>query len=202
MKIKTIIFDVGGVLVEAIFSPILDELAINHNLNNPNLKEYSWSLFEKVNLGKITERELFRNIIKEFNIPTEVSLLEERSTQLKPIPEVWEYVKKLQHKYKLIILSNLGKDWARLREEQFNISDWFDEVVWSCDIGINKPDKQIFSYVIDKFDLNPEECIFIDDKQNNVDAAKSLGMNGIIYQNPKQLKQELALLKVDVNSGI
>lgn len=201
MKIKVIIFDVGGVLVKEIFNPILDELAVDYNLNHLDLKEYSWSLFKKVNLGEIIERELFDSIIKKFNIPIEVSLLEERAMQLISIPEVWEYVKKLRHRYKLIILSNLGKDWAKLREEQFHISDWFDEIVWSCDIGISKPDKKIFSYVIDKFHLNPEECVFIDDKLSNIDAAKESGMNGIIYQTPQQLRQEFATLGVDVSSG-
>ncbi|MFA5966987.1 MAG: HAD family phosphatase [Patescibacteria group bacterium] len=200
MKIKTIIFDVGGVLVEKIFNPILNELANRYDLDYAVLKEYSWSLFDKVMLGEMTEKELFKDIINKFNIPAEVALLEERSTHLNPIPEVWEFVKKLQYKYKLIILSNLGRDWVKLREEQFHISDWFDEVVWSCDVGINKPDRRIFNYIIDKFALDPEACVFIDDKQNNIDAAQSFGMKGIVYQNPPQLEQDLAALGIDVAS--
>ena len=202
MEIKVIIFDVGGVLVEKIFSSLIDELAVEYSLNSATLREYSWLLFDKVNRGEMTENELFKNIIKKFDIPVSVSLLEKKSMQFKPIEKVWKYVKELKNRYKLAILSNMGKNWSMAREEQFHISEWFDEVVWSCDLGISKPNKQIFNYLTDKLNINPEECVFIDDKQSNIDAAQSLGMKGILYQNPQQLKQEFAALGVYVKSEV
>ena len=202
MEIKAVIFDVGGVLVEKVFGPLMDGLAVEYNLNSAALHKYSWSLFDKVNQGEMTEKELFENIIEKFNIPISASLLEEKSMQLKPIKKVWEYVRELKNRYTLAILSNLGKSWSIAREEQFHISNLFDEVVWSCDLGISKPNKQIFNYLINKLNINPGECVFIDDKQSNINAAQSLGMKGILYQNPQQLEQELALLGVYIKSKV
>lgn len=199
--IKAIIFDVGGVLVQKVFAPIVDWLAAEYHIDSSALHGYAWPLFGKVNLGQMTEKQMFEKIVKELHIPIDATLLEQKSMQLKLIPEVWECVKALKGKYKLAILSNMGHAWAKAREEEFHLSGLFDEIVWSCDLGLKKPDLKIFRYLIDKLNVSSEECIFIDDKPSNIDAAKESGMNGIIYQTPQQLRQELATLGVDVSSG-
>ena len=67
----------------------------------------------------------------------------------------------------------------------------FDEIINSSDIGLVKPNREIFSYVIDKFKLAAHEFLLIDDKAENVAAAESLGIPSIHFRSLDQLKKEL-----------
>ncbi|PIR04638.1 MAG: hypothetical protein COV57_03370 [Candidatus Liptonbacteria bacterium CG11_big_fil_rev_8_21_14_0_20_35_14] len=73
------------------------------------------------------------------------------------------------------------------------MSLYFDEVIISAEVGINKPDPKIYSLALDKIKSNPEESIFIDDLEKNLEPAKKLGIATILYENPKQLEKNLSV---------
>ena len=77
--------------------------------------------------------------------------------------------------YKLYVLSNMSKEYiAFLRK--FPVFDYFDEQIVSCEIGLGKPDRRIYEYLISHCKLEPSETIFIDDRKDNVDAAAEVGL--------------------------
>lgn len=82
-------------------------------------------------------------------------------TKLKP--ETIDVLKKLQGNYKLAILSNGQSKSQHDKISNLHIDEYFEEILVSGDIGINKPDKRIFEYMADKLDVKPEECLFIGD---------------------------------------
>ena len=59
-----------------------------------------------------------------------------------------------------------------------------------------KPDLQIFRYLLDTYSLEPQASVFIDDQQDNIEAARALGFNGIVYQNQRTTEKELAKLGI------
>ena len=69
----------------------------------------------------------------------------------------------------------------------------FDEVVFSCEIGLMKPDQRIFKVMTKKLGVKMEECLFIDDSRKNIIAAKKLGMQTIRFKDYKILKRKLKL---------
>jgi len=69
--------------------------------------------------------------------------------------------------------------------------DLFDDLFLSTNLKLAKPDKRIFEYCISTLKVKPKECVFIDDKKENVKAAKALGINSIRFVNARQLKKEV-----------
>lgn len=106
-----------------------------------------------------------------------------------------EFLKQKRHSgSKIAIISNVAQYqfekefWSRLTDLEQGI---FDQIILSGNEGISKPDAKIFEITLERLGKNPENCIFIDDSPTNVEAARRLGMGGIIYQNFNQFKQEM-----------
>ncbi len=197
--IKTIVFDVGGVLVKRdVFATIILGLSQQYNLDPISLRTTASALWEEVSAGKITEKEFWPKLLNSFQLP--INLLAEIETQeinlMNPVDPVWGYVNQLHGNYKLAILSNMGERWAKIREEKFKLSKYFNPIIWSYDIKLSKPDIKIFSYLAEKLDNLPAECVFIDDKEENIAAARQCGFKAIHFQNPEQLCDDLCALGV------
>ena len=82
------------------------------------------------------------------------------------------------------MLSNISKGFAEHYEEVPHINDIlsiFDGLVFSGDIGIVKPNGEIYKYILHKYNLDAKKCIFIDDNPNNIAAAKELGINTYLF---------------------
>jgi len=77
-----------------------------------------------------------------------------------------------------------------------HIFECFDEVMASFQTGYKKPDTQAFYHFLKTHDVKPEDCIFIDDKEVNVLAARAVGMHAIIYNNFVQVEEQLKQLRV------
>ena len=80
--------------------------------------------------------------------------------------------------------------------ERVPIFRLLDGKVISSEEHLIKPDLRIYQCLIDRYQLNPSDCIFVDDKQTNVDAAKAVGMKGLLFTGSKQLRNDLLQLGV------
>lgn len=88
-------------------------------------------------------------------------------------------------------LSNWSAEtFPRVRNE-YPFFDWFDDILLSGDVKLNKPDPAIFNLLLDKIGRPAPECVLIDDSQPNIDTAKKLSFNTIHFQSPPQLQSEL-----------
>ena len=102
---------------------------------------------------------------------------------MKPIPGAKEFCESAKTKgYRLFVLSNANDKFYDYFERLLPLS-FFDGGVVSSDIKIIKPDKRSFQYVLDTYHLQPEECLFIDDSQGNVEVARVLGMQAHQFKN-------------------
>jgi len=96
----------------------------------------------------------------------------------------------------LYILSNWSAETYPIAEKRFDFLHWFDGKVISGEIGIVKPDLEIFKFLMTSYNLTPQETVFIDDKLVNVEAAKELGIHGIHFKNASILRKDLRKLKL------
>ena len=95
-------------------------------------------------------------------------------------PAEQELVRRLKnHGYSVYYLSNIPEDVLALLKER-GVLDRFDGGVASCEVHINKPDPRIYQTLLDKYHLRADECIFIDDRAENLVAASALGFG--IYE--------------------
>src|SRR4029453_7784892 len=95
---------------------------------------------------------------------------------------------------RLIALSNWSAETFPVARERFDFLAWFEGVVISGDVGVNKPDRRIFEHLIEQFGIEPAAALFIDDSSANVDAATALGFRAIQFTDPTTLRGELERL--------
>jgi len=199
--IKAIVFDMGGVLlpekIEAVSQMVSKKMG------------FDWSIFEEVKnkythdlcIGKVRVDEFISVFKKESGVKETVEQImavwEETYWEiLVPNNELLSFIKELRKKYKVALLSNIYDFTAAFLRKRKGLFDLFEPCILSCDVGLVKPDKAIYELTLKKLSLKPEECIFIDDKEKNIVAAKECGMNGILFKNNKKLFTDLKKLGV------
>ena len=111
-------------------------------------------------------------------------------------------VRRLRTRYKLSVLSNADVS-LRGRLEREGIGEIFDDVVISAEVGMAKPDPAIFRLALDRLGLAPAECVFVDDWDQNVEAARAIGMRGLIHRADKgdDLGAQLRVLGITTEGG-
>ena len=179
--INTIIFDFGDIFIN------LDKQATVEGLKKLGLKEWNEDLnqlnlqFEK---GEIPQEEFLLGIQKHIPNASFVEILEAWNAILLDFPLYrLEFLQKLSKKYRLFLLSNTDSIHIETFEQETGISFYsdfyqcFEKVYFSFEIGMRKPDAEIFNYLIQKHELSVKNTLFVDDKKENTDAALSLGFH-------------------------
>lgn len=87
----------------------------------------------------------------------------------------------LKPHYKIGLLSNIGRDWLQDLFDEYQLHDLFDAVVMSSEEGITKPNPLIFERAAEKLGVSPDECLMIDDTQENCNGAETAGMKSLRY---------------------
>jgi 2-haloacid dehalogenase len=96
-----------------------------------------------------------------------------------------------QRDLKLYALTNWSAELFKHALAEYDFLHWFDGRVVSGEEGVNKPDKEIYRILVNRFSINPSCAVFIDDKDYNVHAAKEIGMHGIVFTTAGSLKNHL-----------
>ena len=95
-------------------------------------------------------------------------------------------------KYLLATINNEPLELNERRIQQFNLRREFKAFFSSCYLGVRKPDEGIYKLALEVTQRDPEECLFIDDRELNLECAQQLRMRTIHFQNAAQLRQDLA----------
>ena len=197
---KNIIFDYGQVIIS--FDPYY--MTKCYVENEAACKELSDIIFDRLywdrlDNGSITDDEVKAEIIKR--VPEEyydaaVKVYDNWYYNNPVISDTAELIRELKASgARLYLLSNISigfaENWHKIPEVS-KILSLFDGLVFSGPIGMNKPNRDIFEYLLKKYDLNAEECIFIDDSEKNINGAKAVGINTILFTgDAEKIRQEL-----------
>ena len=95
---------------------------------------------------------------------------------------------------RLIALSNWSAEMFPVARERFDFLAWFEGIVISGEVGVNKPDQRIFEHLVQQFAIEPAATLFIDDSQANIEAAAALGFRVIHFTDAAALRHGLARL--------
>lgn len=180
---KNIIFDVGGVLLSYDWRGAMAKAGCSPQeaeTFGPNLLDDP--LWPEFDLGIRPYDDIVEDMCIKY--PDKATIIRNFLTNLEnmpvPRPSVWEEVKKLKDKgYKLYILSNYSKRMFDVHAGTRPFIELMDGIMVSYMVNINKPDSGIYEALLKKYDLDPAESLFFDDKLENIEGAKRCGIDGI-----------------------
>ena len=179
MTIKWVIFDAMGVIYEVAddVSDLLVPFLRSKNYNKPI--RFIFKEYIRASLGQITSLEFWTALGYNKEYPEiEKEFLDNWYTL---DPEFIEVAKELTEKYKLAMLSNDIKDWSNILRKNFEINRFFDINIISGDVGYRKPDIRIYEILLHDLGSSAENCVFIDDKLENLQVASEMGFNTIRF---------------------
>ena len=194
MSIKNIVFDLGRVLIK--FEP---KEYIEQNVTEEKREDFyngifgstEWLMLDRGTLSYEDAKKIFKERVpgadKQIDRLFDVDLFE----ILQPIEENVKLLPKLKEKYNLYILSNFHQPAFEHIFKKYDFFRLFDGHTVSCYYYLLKPEKEIYDTLIDKFNLIPEETVFIDDTKVNIDACEKEGIRGIHLPDYTELKQKL-----------
>lgn len=201
---NTIVFDLGGVLID--WNPeyvFLKEFRGDREKMNwffENICTSTWN--EQQDAGYSLEQATLERI----------ALFPEHERLIRMYYGEWEQMlgyeltgtveilKKLHQSpdYTIYALTNWSGETFPVARQKFHFLSWFEGIVVSGDEKLVKPDPEIYKLLLDRYDLDAKNCVFIDDRADNVQAAVDLGFKGIQFSNDHQLFKELLDLNVKI----
>lgn len=201
MMIKNIIFDVGKVLVEYDPDGYLERLGFDRETRDAvNEAVFRNPMWNESDRGVLSPQELLERFIA--NAPAyEKEIRQARDSvgdTIELMPYAVPWVKTLKERgYRLYILSNYAEYTYEQTEHKMKFLPYMDGVVFSFRCKLIKPEKEIYQYLCEKYSLVPQECVFLDDREENVEAARRAGMKSILFTNYKNGSQKLDELLTD-----
>ena len=204
IKIKCIIFDLGGVIINLDFSNFYKHIITQSPLNKPQTP-IMLEFFRQSDIyhqGLMSDKEFYElacNLLQVCDIDQKSFFSAFNSIISGYNPEIVEVIKEIKNKndIKLFCLSNVNSShWVFLMKKKWEFFEYFDKFILSHEVHITKPAKKIFEYAIQKAGCLPQEIVFIDDGLNNIRSARELGIVGIKFTNKDDLIEELKNLQI------
>jgi len=193
MGVKAIIFDIGGVFLTDKLESIYDKIAKDLGLNPEEFSAFMAQHKKELLKGEISATNIAELLKKDFKITADIlQIWENAYLHLMNInTKVLNLVQELKNNYVVAAISNTNEFHSAINKKRGAYS-YFNPMLISSDIGMMKPEKPIFQKMLEELKLQPAECIYIDDREEHLDTAKSMGFNAIHYQNHEQLVEKLA----------
>lgn len=182
---NTLIFDFFGVICK---NPHESWYA-NHADIKSKLEDYRRDNEYKADLGQLDEAEYIKGLADITGIAPEDITAELESYHVID-QDVVNLIRSLKPKYKIIVLSDAPKGMVEGIVSENNLGDLFDQVVVSSVVGMIKPSREIFQYVLDSNNLSTSDVVFIDDNPLNIKGAEELGIKTILFTKLEDLHFE------------
>ena len=201
MAIKSIVFDFGGVLVDWNPRHLFRKVFEDENEMEQFLKEIctdDWNVEQ--DRGRTLE-EGTDLLIKKYPEKADlISLYYDRWPEMLngTIQGSIDILMKLKEHYKIYGLTNWSAETFPIALERYDFFSLLDGMVVSGTERVIKPGPEIYKLLIERYDIVPEESVFIDDNLKNVQAAKRLNFKTVHFKNPEQLREELLGLGVSL----
>jgi len=185
----TYLFDIGNVLLAFDFAPALERIS------GPNAKSNAYDkIIEKKDqfeAGQISIPEYLKFVYELLDYQgSDTEFFATWNSIFTPILPTWELANTLADQgHRLILFSNTNPIHAPYCLESYGIFEIFHHAVFSHEIGAIKPDSKFFTRAFEKFNIIPEETIYIDDLPDNIATGKALGLHSFCYEHLEQVDQ-------------
>lgn len=194
-EINTVIFDIGNVLAKFVPMQYLKSIGYDgeerDEIFNAIIENDIWNEYDK---GIMTETEVINKYIERY--PELEDAVRKVFSDMKGIVRRFEYTDEWieslkEQNIRVLYLSNISKTLYNDCEEELNFVDDMDGGILSFEEKCSKPDSEIYKKLINKYNLEPDACIFVDDRQANIKAAADIGLNGIYFNSYDEASREI-----------
>ncbi|MRG47281.1 HAD-IA family hydrolase [Chitinophaga sp. SYP-B3965] len=185
-KVKVIFSDVGGVLLNNGWGHQSRKKAARaFGLDHEEMEVLHNFIFNVYEIGKITLDDYLDRVV--FNHPRDFSKLDFKTFMFEESIELpdflqWFKVWKQTCGFRVISVNNEGRELNDFRIKKFGLHDCFDAFISSCEVGMRKPDPDIFTLAMGIAQVSPEECVYFDDRLMIVQAANKMGIRSFHHQ--------------------
>lgn len=196
---KNIVFDFGGVLVQydfhKYFSNILGSSEKGEWFMHNILTDENNDLLDKGDKPFDYYMSEWKKRWPDYTVAIEAFDKHYTDIFTGEVPGMYDLMAELKSKgYRLLGLSNWSTKVFDIMDKFPRIFNILDGYLVSHKVHMLKPHKEIYETFCKKFEVKPEECVFIDDKAVNIEGAKSIGMNGTVFKDTEQLRADLTSL--------
>ena len=193
-RINVLLFDLGGVLVE--FSGVRDlAVLLQGRLSESEIVEQMSRYLpsEQFGLGKLSPEDFGNRFVKDWNLelPAQAFLREFQSWSKRLLPGAVELLTLLRPRFRLAALSNSNElHWER-NTNDIGVTGLFEVAISSHQVGLYKPDPQMYLAALDRLGVSPDSVMFFDDVPANVTAALALGIRAFQVEGVEGVRSRL-----------
>jgi putative hydrolase of the HAD superfamily len=203
LGLRAVVFDYGMVLTGPPEPKAHSELVRITGLTSDRLDHFYWADRHAFDEGKLNGLDYWRKVTGDAGLALDDEAIEALSlwdarmwTTQNDAMLSWQQVLK-QRGILTAILSNMGDTVLANMQRELLWLDRFDVQVWSYQLRMAKPDLAIYEYVLKQLGTRPDETLFLDDKQVNIDAANAVGMRAVLFTDVDHLRADLMVMGLD-----
>jgi len=190
-----ILFDLGGVFVPDSTEALNREMADHVGMTEDELAGKWRATLNGLFTGKTSVQDFYSNTLAGCGDP---NLLVRKHIGIylrlyRLDQDMLELLSQIKTRYVTACLTNTELEIAEVNREK-GLYGYFDHAFLSTEMGLRKPDKDVFLEVIRRLAVSPSDVVFVDDKSENIAAAGAAGMKTVLFTNPLALKEELRRL--------
>lgn len=192
--IRGIIFDFGEVICFWKTEGLGEARSLALGLPKESIKNIIWDYLDAAHEGTYHDvRDYFERAKPKTPVGVDMvaEVFDEMEASAFIDQRMIDFIISLKPRYKVALLSNFPKGIEDYLTARFQIGHLFDVVASSYNMQMKKPSLDAYRYVSDQLALKPEECLFVDDSENNVLAAKEVGMQGVVFTDFEDCKAQL-----------
>lgn len=198
--INTIIFDIGNVLADFTWKEYLESFGYTgemlERIARASVMNEKWEEYDK---GLMSDEEILQCFVdKDPEIEADIRrCFENVKGMVSRNDYAIPWIKELKQKgYKVLYLSNFSRKASQECADALDFIPYMDGGILSYRDKVIKPMPEIYKLLIDRYDLNPDECVFMDDTEINLKGAEAFGIHTILFRNKSQAEEELKKLGV------
>jgi putative hydrolase of the HAD superfamily len=202
VKIEAVLFDLGKVLINFSFEPVVKTLHESCSVSRAQLEAVLWDkvLVRRYERGEISTEQFHNYLCERASLNmTLPQFCATWSSVFMPDPLVSEeLLANLKRRYPLILISNTNEAHVEFIREKYRVFGYFDHLIFSHEVGALKPDPKIFEHAIALSNRSAEELFFTDDREENIVAAKALGIHAHQFVSEEKLVEALRQAGVEI----
>ena len=186
--ISYIYFDVGGVLLD--WSRVFEGAATKYNLDPEDIGKVFDQNHDDITKGVLSAKGFWDKCIQKYNLKnaSDFDFLDSWVSDYSPIKEIHNLIKKITPKYKIGLLSNIYKNMLPfLLEKELIPNILYDQIIFSCDVGMMKPNPDIYELAQNKAGVSSNEILLVDDREDYLEGAKKLCWNTFLFDQKQRV---------------